>query len=341
MLTRRTIRIIGLRITQVLFVGILGFFVLFIWLNLPTRPGDQAARLGVTYSDRYAEALGLDPQQTLQAILGDLGVKQVRLPVYWDRIESMRGAYDFTSLDWQVDMAAQYHARVILVVGQRVPRWPECFIPEWAQQDTMLRQEALLDFIRTTVERYRERPEVVIWQVENEAFLDQRFGICPPLDVVFLDREIALVRTTDPTRPILMTDSGELSLWYQAAGRGDLFGTTLYRDLWHPLVGYVSYPIGPNFFLAKKWFIHLMVHQDRLMVIELQAEPWARGWVGDTPLPEQFVTMDEHKLRANIDYARRLGVSDIYLWGAEWWYWLKEVKHSPAVWDTARELFQS
>ena len=338
---REVIQKIGLVLWSTVFIVAVVIFGVFVWFNLSGGQPRANVTIGVTYSDRYARALGLDPHRAFEAMLGDLGVKKVRLPVYWDQIETAEGQYDFSELDWQLATAAEHHADVILVVGQRVPRWPECFIPEWANTNTETRQGALLQMIQTTVNRYKEHhPEVVTWQVENEAFLDQRFGLCPALDVPFLDSEIALVRSLDPSRKILMTDSGELSWWYAAASRGDIFGTTLYRDLWHPRFGYFSYPIGPNFFLAKEWLIRTFVRQDNIIVAELQAEPWARGWVGDVPLDEQFLTMDEHKLIANVDYAKRLGTPEIYLWGAEWWYWLKEKKDYPAVWDTARTLFK-
>ena len=61
--------------------------------------------------------------------------------------------------------------------------------------------------------------------------------------------------------------------------------------------------------------------------------------MADVSLTEQFRTMDEHKLRENVLYAQQVGFPEIYLWGAEWWYWLKEKKGYPAVWETAKELF--
>ncbi len=76
------------------------------------------------------------------------------------------------------------------------------------------------------------------------------------------------------------------------------------------------------------------------MVIELQAEPWAPGWVANYPLEEQFKTMDEQKLLENVQYAQRLVFPDIYLWGGEWWYYLKTQKDYPGLWDTARKLFK-
>ncbi|MEI9966698.1 MAG: glycoside hydrolase family 2 TIM barrel-domain containing protein [Candidatus Moraniibacteriota bacterium] len=94
-----------------------------------------------------------------------------------------------------------------------MPRWPECHIPAWAAGDTAMRQGALLDFMDETVRRYRDNGAVAFWQVENEPFLSQ-FGECPPLDVNFLESEISLVKALDPTRPVIVTDSGELSLWF-------------------------------------------------------------------------------------------------------------------------------
>ena len=191
--------------------------------------------------------------------------------------------------------------------------------------------------IELTVKRYKDNKTVTTWQVENEPFLP--FGICPKFDPYFLTSEVALVRQLDPSRPVIVTDSGELSLWYKAAREGDEFGTTLYRHIYQRRLGYVTYPIGPNFFRVKEWWTRLLSQQEHFMVIELQAEPWANGWVGTVPLQEQFITMDEKKLVENVDYARRVGFKEIYLWGVEWWYWLKVNKDYPALWETGKILF--
>jgi len=65
------------------------------------------------------------------------------------------------------------------------------------------------------INRYKSKAVIKYWQVENEPFL--LFGICPTPDADLLDREIALVRKIDPTRKIIVTDSGELSLWIPTA----------------------------------------------------------------------------------------------------------------------------
>jgi hypothetical protein len=331
---KRIIKTIGWSLTGVLGVVAL----LFLYFNLPGPAPRRDVTLGVTFSSRYAEDLGLDWKEAYKATLDEIGVKKVRLPVYWDRVESRPGEYDFSDIDWQLEEARRRNVEVVLAVGQKVPRWPECFIPEWAQGSDDVRRSALLKLVAHAVKRYQNHSEIVMWQVENEPFL--KFGVCPPFEVMLLEQEIALVKQVDPSRPVLVTDSGELSLWVPAARRGDVFGTTMYRDIWKEGIGHVTYPLGPNFFLTKAFLVRLLTDQRHLIVIELQAEPWASGWVGHVSLEEQFQTMNEHRLRENVEYARRVGFPEIYLWGVEWWYWLKEKKDYPAVWEEAKRLFE-
>ncbi len=312
--------------------------ILFAYFNLPGPAPRGDVQFGVTFSSRFARDLGLDAPKVLRALFEDLGVRKVRIPVYWDVVERERGRFDFSDIDWQLDMAKQYNAEVILAVGQKVPRWPECFVPAWANTDA-LKNEAAIRFIQETIGRYKNRSEVSLWQIENEPFL--AFGVCPPISGETLDREVAAARAEDTSRLILTTDSGELSTWIPAASRGDVFGTTLYRKLWSNRFGYITYPIGPNFFRFKEQLVRLFTQQKHFMVIELQAEPWANGSLTDVSLDEQWKTMNAEQLMENVRYARQVGFSDVYLWGAEWWYWLKEKKETPALWNAARSIFRA
>ncbi len=329
----------ALKVFGYIFGGIVIIIALaFIVFNLPGPSPREDVSFGITFSARYATDLGLSWKETYIALLDDMQVRKIRIPIYWDQIEKKPGEYDFSDIDWQLSEANKRHAQVIVAFGQKVPRWPECFVPTWADTDA-LRKPRLLAFEETLLNRYKNHPEIIMWQVENEPFLD--FGHCPNFDLSLLDDEIALVKRIDTSKPVLTTANGELSLWYQPAGKGDVFGTTLYRDLWSKRLGrYITYPIGPNFFIAKEWLVRALTDQTNFIIIELEAEPWASGWVADTSLPEQFRTMDEHKLVANIEYAKQVGFPEIYLWGAEWWYWLKVSKDYPAVWDTAKTYFK-
>lgn len=320
------------------FSSVLGLAILIlIYFNFPVFSQNQKAELGVTFSSRYAEDIGLDWKQAFMAVLDDLKVKKIRLPVYWDLVEKQSGEYDFSDLDWQLEEAQKRKAEIILVVGQKVPRWPECAIPEWLKNNDQKRKEDLLKFIEVVVERYKNNATVEFWQVENEPFL--KFGVCPALDVSFLDQEIALVRKLDPSRPVIVTDSGELSLWFGAASRADIFGTTMYRTVYKNGWGYFTYPIGPRFFQFKSFLNKIIAGQDKTIVIELQAEPWISGYTTQSPLEEQFSSMNSAKLMDNVSFARKTGFPEIYLWGAEWWYWLKIEKNHPELWETAKELF--
>jgi len=321
-------------------LGILVFFLIFIgYLFIGTPPRAEKISWGVNFSQKQAELLGLNWQETYLALLDDLKVKNIKLITHWDLIEPGEGDYNFEDLDWQIEKAEEKGAKLLLVIGMKTGRWPECHEPDWvrSQKSKVKSQKSLLEYIEKIVNRYKNSDIIWGWQVENEPFL--KFGICPPLDVQLLDSEIGLVRLLDPRRKIIVTDSGELSLWIEAAKRADVFGTTMYRTIWKEGVGYFNYPIGPRFFHLKKWLAEIFTDQENFIVIELQAEPWISGSTTERPLEEQFQSMNAEKLKENVDFARKVGFPEVYLWGVEWWYWLKVEKNHPELWNQAKELW--
>jgi hypothetical protein len=332
-LFKKALKIIGKLALIVLAIVV----ALLIYFNFPVWSENKDAKLGVTFSKRYAEDIGLNWKEAYIAMLDDLNMKKIRIPVYWDLVEAEEGSYDFSDLDWEMNEARKRNADIVLAVGQKVPRWPECAIPSWASTSDRKRKESLLEFIDTVVKKYRNEPAIKYWQVENEPFLP--FGICPALDVDLLDKEIDLVRKEDPSRKVIITDSGELSLWVRAASRADVFGTTMYRTIYKKGLGYFDYPIGPRFFQVKAFLNKIAAKQGNNIVIELQAEPWISGYTTNQPLDEQFKSMNSSKLTENVSFARKVGFPEIYLWGVEWWYWLKVSQSHPELWETAKGLF--
>lgn len=316
--------------------------IIFIYgiFNWPVKNENQNMSLGITFSNVYARDLGLDWKKAYLEILDDLKIKKIRLVAYWTEIEKKPGEYDFSELDWQIKEAEKRDLEIILAMGIKVPRWPECFVPEFYWNDKEKREAKLLEYEKKIIERYQSSKVIKIWQLENEPFLS--FGNCPVgfVDADILDREIAQTKKIDSSRQILTTDSGELSFWYQSARKGDLFGTTLYKTIYNKKIGYFDYPIGPNFFRVKKKLVEKITGQKNFMVIELQAEPWGPEWVGNLSLEEQAKSMDAEKLQEMVEFAQKTNLSSAYLWGAEWWYWLKEEKKEPVIWDTAKNLFQ-
>jgi hypothetical protein len=306
------------------------------------RPADGNMTLGVQFSKTHAEWLGLDWRAAYMALLDDVGVRNVRLGAYWPEIEPSDGAVRFDDLDLLMDESAARGARVVLAVGRRLPRWPECHVPDWARALPESTQRArLLALIRTVVERYRSHPALAVWQVENEPFLTL-FGECPRTDPAFFRAERNLVTSLDSKHPILITDSGELSMWMRAAAMGDLLGTTMYRVVWNRFIGYWSYDaiIPPAFYRLKAILAGKPAAQ--MIVAELQAEPWIpRGDLFSTSLAEQRKSMDADRLHRHVAFARATGFREAYLWGAEYWYWLKTTQGDASLWDAAREFFHA
>ena len=323
----------GLVVASTLLVVV--FFFMFV------GQGNKEERIvwGVTFSVPQAEGLGLDWRKTYLALLDDLGVKQFRLVAEWNRIEPKEGKYDFSSLAWQLDELEKRGGKAIVAIGMKVPRWPECHIPDWALNMTKEKQQtAILSLLKKTVDHFSSSSVVSIWQVENEPFLP--FGTCPWLpDKTFLKKEIAVVKKTDPSRPVMITDSGELSLLMQAAKLGDIVGTTLYRKVLNgQLNRYITYPFSSGYYARRTWIINNFFGKE-VQDVELQAEPWTERGILNTSLDETQKTMDVDQFRENIEFARHAGHKEIYLWGAEWWYYMKE-KNQLEFWDEARLLFK-
>jgi hypothetical protein len=323
---------------RIIAVVVLFVAITLIAFNFPVEEGNEQMEFGISFSNIQARALELDWKQTYLAMLDDLRPKRIRLGAYWTEIEKEKGSYDFSDLDWQLEQAKEKNTEVILAFGIKAPRWPECHIPEFYKANKENREDALMEYEKILVQRYESFDNIVIWQVENEPFLG--FGDCVKgaVDVNLVDREIAQVKELDDTRPIMITDSGELSLWYKAAKRGDIFGTTLYRIIHKEPFGYIKYPLGPAFFRIKGWFIKKFAGQENIMVSELQAEPWGTAWLPHMSIEEQYKSMNPKKLEEIVEYTKRTKFSEAHLWGVEWWYWMKTVKNNDDMWEQARRV---
>lgn len=295
---------------------------------------------GMSFNTLYARELGLDWQETYEAIITDLGVRHLRLAAHWPMIEGERDVYNFTEMDYQIKRAEEVGADVILAVGRRLPRWPECHVPTWAESlPAEVRNEEQLAYMKLVVERYKNSPAVKIWQVENEPFLRAfAFEHCGELDTDFLDKEIALVRSLDSTRPILVTDSGNLGTWQGAYQRGDIFGTSVYVHFWNPDLGQFKTFLPPWFYRAKENLMALLYGRRPAYLIELSAEPWLIEPIASVPISVQFTRMDIDKFNDILKYAEDTRFDTQYLWGAEWWYWLL-LQGEPAFWQRGQELF--
>ncbi|MCA9397496.1 hypothetical protein KC573_01590, partial [candidate division WWE3 bacterium] len=82
------------------------------------------------------------------------------------------------------------------------------------------------------------------------------------------------------------------------------------------------------------------VPYEKMLVTELQAEPWGPGINSELSRSEKDNTMSREQFIDTINYAQKSGFQDLYFWGAEWWLFEKEVLDEPFYWDTAKALFQ-
>lgn len=324
---------------------IVAFFAYF-YFTLDDLDVNRELKFGATFTPKRSNDLGLDWRENYLALLDDLGVKRLRLAAYWNRIEEIKGEYDFSELDWMIGEAEKRDVKIILVVGRKTPGWPECHIPSWARENPNSKiqipksdqDKYLLNYMRETIKRYKDSPSVWAWQVENEPFL--RFGICAQEKEDFLKREIDLIRSLDD-KPIILTASGEFGKWWKVAPYGDILGTTLYRSVYHHRLGYITYPIPPVFFRLKALLVEKWTEPEDIIVIELQGEPWVEDPpINDAPLEEQYITMSPQKFREMLEYIRRTDFNEFYLWGSEWWYWMK-LEGNNEIWEIVKDLFNN
>ncbi|MBI4435521.1 cellulase family glycosylhydrolase [Candidatus Uhrbacteria bacterium] len=304
----------------------------FVWLNTRSVPDPT---FGVTFSWVYALQLGEDPVQTYQALVDDLDVRHVRLPLYWSEIERAPGEYNWSVPDQLVSLSEDRGVEVTLVVGMKVPRWPECYIPDWAEKfNGDYQHQAALDYIEQAVNHYKDSASIVRWQVENEPFFP--FGECPTITGAQFKERVDLVRSLDD-RPIQVTVSGELGPWLDSAQAADVLGISLYRQTWNDLFGYFVYPLTPEYYFFRAQLVEDYV--SKVIVSELQAEPWFPEPIESRPIQEWYDSFDAQMFQDNVAFAREAGLSEAYLWGAEWWYALKTAGDD-RLWETARSLFK-
>lgn len=319
--------------------------VVFCYFFVGTAPINKNIKWGVDFSQMQSELLGLDWKKTYLAIINDLGAKNIKIHTQWDWVEGdLQGEYYFDDIDWQIAKAKENNVKIIYVVGIKSGRWPECHTPTWINDLSERQQkDVALNYIKEVVERYKNEDSIIYWQIENEPMF--YFGQCPEWyykNRDFLNEEIKLVKSLDPSRKIIVSDTGENSLWFGAAKAGDIVGTTMYREAWFHItdkLGFTWHYIFPPIYYARKAILINEFFGKDVICIELQAEPWVSKPFFNVPLDEQAKTMNLEIFKNNIEYAKKTGLDTFYFWGVEWWYWMKTTQNQPAIWNEAKKLF--
>jgi hypothetical protein len=325
------------------------------WRQVPVEPRG-AAQLGLSFRPLQAEALGLDPRATLQALL-DYPYQLIRLAAYWDRMEPQPGRFDPDELDWMVAAAERAAKQIILCVGPvKAFGYPEFFVPahhldgplpegalvEPAGHEALLR--AGTAFADRVVRRYRDRAAIVAWQVEHEAVDPLGVEHSWRLSKAFARAEAAAVRAADPARPVMMngflptSSPVALQQWWRTRDQGDSLSVAC--DL-ADIVGIDFYPrhallavAGRTVYLdgSRSWwqqyrrrqlFARAAASGQRLMIAEGQAEPWEA--VTTPPSPggrAMYSCLPEHVIENYSQCMRWQARGDAWaylFWGAEYW----------------------
>lgn len=298
---------------------------------------------GVSFNTIYARELGLNWKQVYDALFDDLNIKRIRLAAHWNLVEPQNNSFNFEEIDYQVQKATEHDAKILFAIGKRLPRWPECHIPDWALNLSKEDQEKeILEYIEAVVNRYKDNPSIDMWQIENEPFLSVfAKSHCFNFDKKFLEQEIELVRTLDTKdRLILITDSGELSTWRKAFSLGDVFGTTMYVYSWNEFMGEFRNPFLPGFYSFRVNILNMFTKGNKEAIIaELALEPWLDKPIIKEQTEVQIRRMSPEKFEHVIEFAQKTGMKTQYLWGAEWWYYIK-LQGEDWYWEKAQELFK-
>lgn len=347
--SKRVLKRLNIKSLRLIFILLCAAAVLFsaasysvaYWYQQKNK--DQPLTIGTTFVAGYARYYDLDPKQTFQALIDEVGFRQFRLVSYWDEMEKTPGIYDFSDLDWQFQKVEAAGGKVSLAIGLRQPRWPECHMPKWAEALPMTQWEPKLnDFMKAVMERYKDSPALESYQLENEFFLDV-FGICPDHSRDRLIREYEFVNKIDTKHPIIITRSNNALGVPIGKPQPDEFGVSVYKRVWDKTITkrYFEYPMPPWFYASLAGAGKIVTGKD-LIIHELQTE----AWLPDTgefamndldSLDEQAKSMNAERLQKRLDYGRESGIKTIYTWGSEWWYWHKVKANDPGMWNVAKE----
>jgi hypothetical protein len=335
-----------------IFASLIIFLVLLIcamygiskWYNISQE--SKPLQLGVSFDPDYAQSLGLNPEQNMKALL-NIGVRQFRINSYWNDVEPEPNQYNFTNLDWEFKLAQQYHAKIILVVGLRQPRWPECHPPSWINTDQPEAnwQPQLEAMMTKVINRYKDSSSLQSYQLENEYFL-KGFGTCS--NYTFsrerLVSEDNLIKKLDPSHPIIIPRSNNTIGWPTGQPQSTTYSISIYRRVWDArwTHRYFEYP-WPGWYYGFVAGIEKLVFHKSMVVDELQAEPWPPEGKSITQisLAEQSKSMNASRLKGMFQYGKSTGMKQLELWGGEYWYYRMEKLHDPSLWNVAKQEFEN
>lgn len=295
----------------------------------------NSKKWGVSFSVKQCRNLGIDPEKCLDWLLKQ-GFRRFRLMSYWNECEPSPKKFDFSELDRQIKQIQKYGGDITLCLGARQPRWPETHWPEWAWvMKKPRRDKHLLEFIKTTVRRYKDVLNIVSYQLENEALLSN-FGERTEVDRKRLRAEYNLVKKLDPKTPVIMTTSTAFGIPMRRP-IPNIVGFSFYNKFFSEKLA--DYTVGkqtPFSVRLRNWIIRL-IWRRRSFIHELQLEPWGPKAIWEMDMAEQDKSMGPDQIAKNIAMAKKTKLYPIDLWGGEWWYWRTKNYKDNTIWQAVKE----
>lgn len=291
-------------------------------------------KFGVSFSVKQCRRFAIDTEPALDWLLKDAGFRRIRLMSYWNEHEKQPGKFDFAALDNQVKQVRDAGGVITMCLGARQPRWPEFHWPDWAWDSPKAeRDKALLNFVKVVVERYKDEPAIISWQLENEALLTS-FGRRIEIDRKRLRQEFTLIKKLDPKRPVIMSTSASWGIpiigpipdmsafsYYLIRARKGGYSTTYHAAWIHRLRALLIRLIW-----RRRSFIH-----------ELQMEPWGPKDIWEMTPEQQDESMGPAQIRKNFRSGLKTKLYPIDFWGGEWWYWRMHTLKDATTWEAVKQ----
>ncbi|MDQ6772587.1 MAG: beta-galactosidase [Candidatus Dormibacteraeota bacterium] len=319
-----------------------------LWPEMAVEPC-RGTRLGLSYRPLQAEALGLDGSVALAALLAE-PFDVIRLGAYWDRIEPRAGAFETAALDRQVEAAERAGKQIVLCVGAvKAFGYPEFFVPAHQLPESLPEGSlisltthpdllaAAVEFVSRVVERYRDCPAIIAWQVEQDAVDPLGLEHSWRLARDFVAAEVSATQRADGARPVLLNGfvaTSRAVRWQQrwrTRGQGDslavapeladVVGLDIYPR--HALLGRGGLSVYLSGSPSRRALAG--VASRRVMVTEGQAEPWEAVTTPPDPRSGTMYSCPPERMLENYNnclrWSRRAGLElEAYLfWGAEYW----------------------
>jgi hypothetical protein len=292
-------------------------------------------RFGVSFSIKQCRNFQIDPADALDWLIEEAGFRRFRLMSYWNEHEKQPGKFDFSALDAQIERVAKAKGVITLCLGNRQPRYPENHWPDWAWEAPKdQRTAALLNYVATVVERYKDNPAIISYQLENEALLTY-FGERNEVDHKRLRDEFALVKRLDPSRPVIMSTSSAIGIPIRRP-IPDIVGFSIYKITYK--YKKKKYETSPHFAFYDRLRALLIriIWRRPSFIHELQLEPWGPTEIWKMTPEQQDESMGPKQIAINVKLGKDTRLYPIDLWGGEWYYWRTTKLNDPSTWQAVK-----